>query len=98
MISDKAQAFFDLADLSLKAKIALAMLELGAGHNRWRVEAQFMRMVGHDCNPALADRIKMEVVARHFPFRERMRHVERSIRTSASNIHPILHTLLAVPT
>jgi len=72
IISDKAEVFFNLGDLPLKAKTALAMLELGTSHNRWRVERQFMRMAGHDCDPALAERIKMEVIASEFPFEKRM--------------------------
>jgi eukaryotic-like serine/threonine-protein kinase len=93
VISDKAQVFFDLGDLNLKAKIALAMLELGTTHNRWLVERQFMRMAGPKCDPALADRIKMEVVAQGFPFRRRMHHIRDSIGASADQLHPILHEL-----
>ena len=94
VISDKAQIFFNLGDLSLKAKTALAMLELGASHNRWRVERQFMRMAGHDCDPALAERIKMEVIAGGFPFKQRMRHVEMSIKVTADQLHPTLQALM----
>lgn len=94
IISDKAQVFFDLGDLSLKAKIALAMLELGTSHNRWRLEWQFMRMAGQECEPALAERIRMDVIAKKFPFKARMRHVERSISATADQLHPTLYTLL----
>ncbi len=95
IISDKAQVFFDLGDLSLKAKIALAMLQLGTSHNRWRVEWQFIRMAGHDCDPALADRIRMEVVARDLPFEDWMHHIEASIDVKPDRLHPTLQTLLA---
>ncbi|WGI76003.1 serine/threonine-protein kinase [Sinorhizobium meliloti] len=95
VISDKADLFFNLGDLSLKAKMALAMLQLGTSHNRWRVERQFMRMVGPDCDPALAERVKMEVIARDIPFARRMRHVEISIDVTADQLHPILHELAA---
>lgn len=94
VISDKAQVFFNLGDLALKAKTALAMLELGTSHNRWSVERQFMQMAGHNCEPALASRIKMEVVAQGFPFEQRMRHVERSISVTVDQLHPILQALL----
>ena len=96
VISDKAQVFFNLGDLSLKAKIALAMLELGTSHNRWRVEWQFMRMAGHECEPALAERIKMDVIAKSFPFNARMRHIERSIDVKPDQLHPTLEALAAV--
>lgn len=95
VISNKAEVFFQLGDLSLKAKIALAMLELGTSHNRWAVERQFIRMVGHDCDPALAERIKIEVRATGIPFATRMDHVSRSINVPPDQLHPILHELLA---
>lgn len=94
IVSDKAQIFFDQGDLSLKAKIALAMLELGVSHNRWRVEWQFLRMAGEDCDPALAERIEIEVLARGLPFAQRVRHVERSISVSMNRLHPILQKLV----
>ena len=94
VISNKAEGFFRLGDLSLKAKIALAMLELGTSHNRWIVEWQFIRMAGHDCDPALAERIKIEVRASGMPFAKRMEHVHRSIDVLPDRVHPILHELL----
>jgi eukaryotic-like serine/threonine-protein kinase len=94
VISDKAQVFFNQGDLSIKAKIALAMLELGTTHNRWRVEWQFLKMAGHDCDPALVDRIKMEIVARNLPFKDRIRHVEQSIGVSLDQLHPNLRILI----
>ncbi|WP_082617366.1 serine/threonine-protein kinase [Bosea sp. Root670] len=95
VISDKAQIFFDHGDLNLKAKIALAMLDLGTSHNRWLVERQFMRMAGHECDASLAERIKIEIVARSFPFTQRIRHVEGSIRITSDQLHPVLHELVA---
>ncbi len=93
VISDKAQSFFNYGDLSLKAKIALAMLELGTSHNRWSVERQFMRMAGHECDPALAERIKMDILARNFPFERQMVLVEGSIDIKVDQLHPILQEL-----
>lgn len=95
VISDKAEVFFQLGDLSLKAKIALAMLELGTSHNRWVVERQFVRMAGHDCEPALAERIKIEVRASGMPFAQRIEHLHSSINVPPDRLHPILHELLA---
>ena len=95
VISDKAEVFFQLGDLSLKAKIALAMLDLGTSHNRWVVELQFIRMAGHDCDPALAERIKIEVRASGIPFAQRMQQLYHSISVLPDRVHPILHELLA---
>ncbi|WP_022729928.1 serine/threonine-protein kinase [Fodinicurvata sediminis] len=94
VISDKADVFFRLGDLSLKAKIALAMLELGTSHNRWVVERQFMRMAGHECEPALAERMKIEILAGEYPFARRMHHIEQSIDVTPDRLHPTLQELL----
>ncbi len=94
VISDKAQVFFDLGDLSIKAKIALAMLHLGTSHNRWRVEWQFVRMADQDCDAVLAERIKMDVIARSIPFRSQIQHLERSIGIASDRLHPTLQALI----
>ena len=98
IISDKAEVFFGLGSIASKARIALAMLQLGTSHNRWRVERQFMRMAGHDCDPAVADRIKMEIIANGFPFKARMDHIEGSIGVTADQLHPTLFELLTPTT
>jgi serine/threonine protein kinase len=95
VISDKAQLFFNHGDLSLRAKVALAMLQLGTSHNRWRVEWQFMRMAGQECDPALAERIRIEVLARDLPFAARIQHVVHSINVSAEGLHPVLQSLMS---
>ena len=75
----KARIFYQHGDLQLKAKIALAMLELGTRHNRWYVEHQFMRMVDSDIDDALADRIKIEIQVQGFNFLKHIEHIELSI-------------------
>lgn len=90
VISDKAQVFFDLGDLSLKARIALAMLELGTSHNRWRVERQFIRMANPDCDAALAERMKMEIIAKSINFAAQVRHLKMSVGLTIDQLHPIL--------
>ena len=95
VVSDRAQVFFNLGDLSLRAKVALAMLELGTSHNRWRVERQFIGMAGRECPPALAERIRIEVLAQQIPFAKKIKHVEISIGVASARLHPILQTLLA---
>ena len=90
IISDKAEIFYDYGDLQLKAKIALAMLELGTSHNRWRVEQQFMKMAGPDIDDALADRIKIEIQVQGANFLRQLEHVEGSISASRDELHPNL--------
>ena len=95
IISDKAQIFFDVGDFQLKAQIAVAMLELGTGHNRWRVEHQFMRMAGPEVEEALANRIRIELDVQGVPFVRRIEHIELSISQSRENLHPVLRAYLA---
>ena len=87
VISDKAQLFYDAGDVSLKAKIALAMLELGTSHNRWRVEWQFMRMAGPDIATALAERILVEIDVRKLRFSTKMAHIKASIGAGWGQLH-----------
>jgi serine/threonine protein kinase len=94
IISDKAQIFYDKGDLQLKAQIAIAMLNLGASHNRWRVERQFMQMAGHEIDDVLANRIRIELEVRRIPFNARIAHIEVSIAESRNNLHPVLLALL----
>ena len=94
IISDKAEIFYNYGDLQLKAKITLAMLELGTSHNRWRVEHQFMKMAGPDVDDALADRIKVEIQVQGVDFLRHMEHVEESIGASRDELHPKLHKYL----
>ena len=90
IISDKAQIFYSKGDFHLKAQIALAMLELGTSHNRWRVEFQFMEMAGPEIDDDLAERIKIEMQVQKTPFLERIEHIEDSIDVLRDKLHPIL--------
>lgn len=94
IISDKAQIFYDSGDLQLKAVIAVAMLELGTSHNRWRVERQFLRMAGPDISDALAERIKIEIDVQSINFKARMNHIEWSIDETSESLHSILEQAL----
>ena len=94
IISDKAQIFYSYGDLQLKAQITLAMLELGTGHNRWRVEHQFMRMAGLEIDDTLAERIKIEMQVQNTQFKQLMSDIEGSIGVNRDNLHPILREYL----
>ena len=94
VISDKAQIFYDLGDLRLKAEIAIAMLDLGTSHNRWRVEWQFMRMAGAEIEDALAERIKIELQVQNVQFIRQIQHLQGSIDVSRKGLHPILQECL----
>ena len=94
IVSDKAEIFYRHGDLRLKAVIALAMLELGTSHNRWRVEHQFMRMAGTEISDALAERMTVEIEVQHVDFACRIQHVESSIPVTRDQLHPALRNFL----
>lgn len=87
VIASIAQIFYDNGEIDLKANITLAMLELGATHNRWFVERKFIRMAGPEISDELADRIAIEVEIRALPFAQRFDHVKDSIGVSDSSIN-----------
>lgn len=80
ILASKAEIFFKKSeDLGLKAKIILALLELGTSHNRWYVE----RMVGNMLNSSSSDlgnRLLMEITATSFDFVTKINHMEFSIK------------------
>ena len=88
IVSDKSEFFYKHGELQLKAKIALAMLNMGTSHNRWRVEYQFMRMAGPQIDDTLADRITIEVQVQDLDFVQLMNQVEGSIDVSRDQLHP----------
>lgn len=93
VIASIAQIFYDNGEIDLKANVALALLELGASHNRWFVERKFIRMVGPDISQELADRIAVEVEVRGIPFQQKFGHVKHSIGATDESIHPTLASL-----
>ena len=95
VVLHKATIFYQYGDLQLKAKIALAMLELGTSHNRWCVEHQFMRMVNSDVEDALADRIKIEIQVQELNFLQHIEHIEESIGATRDELHPKLREYLS---
>ena len=94
IISSKAQIFYDSGDTQLKAKMALAMLELGTSHNRWLVERQFMQMASAEIDDTLAERIKIEIEVKNVNFSYKIRRVEESIGARRTELHPILLALV----
>ena len=97
IVSDKADIFYRYGDRQLKARIALAMLRLGASHNRWRVENQFLRMAGPEIDDALAERIEIEINVQRVDFSSLMDHLFQSISANDQQLHPRLRKLLEEP-
>ncbi|WP_320151084.1 serine/threonine-protein kinase [uncultured Tolumonas sp.] len=94
ILASKAGLFYELGDIQLKAKIALATLELGTSHNRWYVERKFVSMVGVDIPEQLAKRIAIEIDVQEFEFKRKFSHLSSSIGVEIEILHPILQKKL----
>lgn len=90
----KAQEFYDLGEIGLRADIAVAVLELGLRHNRWFVEWKFMQMAGPDITEPLAQRIIVEFEVLKIDFKDRFDSMQRSISASAASLHPLLQAFI----
>lgn len=90
ILASKTELFYAGGDLALKAKIALALLELGTSHNRWYVERKFMRFAGTDITDNLANRIIAEIDVDDINFEDKIQRLEKSIGATRNQLHPIL--------
>jgi hypothetical protein len=93
-LAGKAQVFYDLGDLQLKASITIAMLVLGTSHNRWFVERKFMQMAGVTISDDLANRIIVELNVLNVSFPQQFHHLEHSISAQRDSLHPVLRAQL----
>ncbi|WP_295560583.1 serine/threonine-protein kinase [uncultured Sphingomonas sp.] len=89
ILGTKAQSFFDLGEVGLKADIAVAMLVLGLSHNRWFVERKFLQMVA-GASDQLAERILVEMSVLGIDFAYEFSRMQRSISVTKEALHPIL--------
>ncbi|GAL60211.1 putative serine/threonine protein kinase [Pseudescherichia vulneris NBRC 102420] len=78
ILASKAEVFFNSVDLGLKAKIILALLELGTSHNRWYVERKVALMMSN-MTDELNNRLVTEINTTNFDFSGKIIHMERSI-------------------
>lgn len=90
ILASKAELFYKDGDLALKAKIALALLELGTSHNRWYVERKFLRLAGPDISENLANRIKSEIEVEEIDFNLKIQRLEVSVGAARTRLHPLL--------
>jgi hypothetical protein len=90
VIANRAEVFFEHGEMDVKALIALALLEMGVGHNRWFVERKFMKMAGPEISDALAARIAAEITVQKIDFPRLIERLERSISASRTQLHPVL--------
>lgn len=94
VIAERATLLYNLGELDVKASLALALLKLGTGHNRWFVERRFLEFAGEKITDELAYRIAAEIDAQDFPFQYEIERMERSISADRTALHPILQALL----
>ncbi|MFT6624492.1 MAG: serine/threonine protein kinase [Cycloclasticus sp.] len=90
ILSSKAELLYEEGDLTVKAKIALSLLELGVSHNRWYVQRKFMKLAGSSITEHLANRILVEIEVNEINFEHKILHIENSIDTTRQHLHPIL--------
>ena len=90
ILASKAEKFYETGELEIKAKIALALLELGTSHNRWYVERKFLRLAGVDISANLARRIISEIEVEDINFEMLISRMEASISVSRNELHPLL--------
>ena len=89
VLATKAQLFYDLGEVGLKADIAVGMLRLGIDHNRWFVERKFIQMVG-PISAELAERIVVELSVLGIDFPYEFSRMQRSISANKAALHPVL--------
>ena len=95
VLGDRLTTMFASGDIALKANTLISLLILGASHNRWFVERQFMKLAGPDLPDAVANRVCIDVAANGIAFKDYMEHVEGSISTNRSLLHPNLQAMMA---
>lgn len=93
VLANKAEQFYALGDMSLKAEMAIAMLVMGLDHNRWFVERVFLRMVNPAISDELAGRISTELSVLHIDFNEQFARMKNSINCNENMLHPVLQNL-----
>jgi len=90
VLADRLVAFFDGADLHLKAECLRSLLSLGTSHNRWYVERRFTERCGPLMDEGLARRLAVEFRAGGEETCQQVSHLEFSIDASRSSFHPTL--------
>jgi len=95
VLASKAQLFYDLGEIDLKAKIAIAMLILGLDHNRWFVERKFVQMVAPSISEALIQRVIVEMNVLQIDFNSEFLRMQTSIAITSESLHPQLREILS---
>jgi hypothetical protein len=89
-ISVRLEHFIKSSSLDVQSECLMAMLYMGTSHNRYYVERKFMNLAGQLMPEELARRVAVEFRADDDRVCSAVRHLERSISTSRSLLHPQL--------
>lgn len=93
-IANRLEKFLPLDDVSSKVEIRLALLELGASHNRWYVEKKFVALCGPGMDSQTARRMGMELRVWGAQACRRIAQLEASIDYDRGNLHSTLVSTL----
>lgn len=94
VLAGKAEQFYALGDIGLKANIAVAMLILGLDHNRWLVERKFLQMAGPGTAQSIIERMIVEMSVLQLDFQYQFERMQNSITVSKTALHPALQALV----
>ena len=89
-IANRVEIFVDHGSIAVKAECMLALLMMGTSHNRWYVERKFVDLCGPGMDEVCAKRLAIEIRADSDNVCAAISHLEHSIRTSRSVLHPLL--------
>lgn len=96
ILGDKAAVFFSHGDISLKSRVLIALMILGASHNRWYVEGQFWsRVTSSELDPHVVSRFLIDIEVQNIRLSQYIRHIERSIGVESKNLPATIQHQLA---
>jgi eukaryotic-like serine/threonine-protein kinase len=94
-LANVLEVFCSLCSMETKADALMAMLEMGTSHNRWYVERKFLQLCGPKMDETAARRLSIEFRASGDDICGLIRHLERSVGASRSELHSVLQSVLA---
>lgn len=94
VVAGTARVFHELGEPDVKANMAIAMLVMGTGHNRWYVERVFLAMSGPHITDVEAHRLRVEIEVQNLQFEYYIRRLEGSITATRAELHPDLQAIL----
>lgn len=88
VLADRLTHCVQKGTLATKSICLLALLELGASHNRWYVEKRFVKYGGPDCPPSVVRRVLLDAKTNEIDIAKRLGHLTWSISINKEDLHP----------